>query len=96
MGDDSIDVSGSLNSIGSLASSDLCKDRVCSCSRKFGRVAKMRGLSIGKVLEYSGDSRLANASLRGNIAGGVTMSGKRKDIFLMGRRDRVHIRSGVF
>ena len=56
----------------------------------------MRGLSIGKkVLECSGDSGLADTSLRGSIAGGVTMGSKRKDVFLVSRRNGVHIRSGV-
>ena len=54
------------------------------------------GFLIGKkVLECSGDSGLADTSLRGNIAGGVTMGSKRKVVFLLSRRNEVDIRSGV-
>ena len=96
MGDNCVNVFGSLDSIGDLASGDLCEDGACSSGRELGRATKMRGLSIGKkVLEYSGDSGLANTSLRGNITGGVTMGDQRKDVFLVGRRNGVHIRSGV-
>jgi len=56
----------------------------------------VRCLSIGKdIFEYPGDSRLANTSVRGNIAGGVTMGSKGNDVFLVSSRDGVHIRSGV-
>jgi hypothetical protein len=96
VGDNGVDVFGGLDSIGSFASGDLLEDGVCSSGREFGRPTKVGGLSIGKkVLEYSGDSGLANTSLRGNIASGVAMGSKRKDIFLVSRRNGAHIKSGV-
>ena len=59
-------------------------------------MTKLRCLSIRKnVFEHPGDSGLANTSVRGNIAGGVTMGGKGNDVFLVSSRDGVHIRSGV-
>ena len=63
--------------------------------RELGRMTKMRCLSIGEeIFEYPGDSRLANTSVRCNIASGVTMGGKGNDVFLVSSRNGVHIRSG--
>ena len=96
VGDDGINVPGNLDSIGSLASGDLCNDGVCGSGRKLRRVTKVRSLLIGKkILEYPGDSGLANTSFSGNMAGRVTMGGKGKDVFLVSRRNGAHIRSGV-
>lgn len=56
----------------------------------------MRCLLVGKNgSECSGVSRLAKTSVRGNIAGGVTMGGKGNKICLVSSRDGAHVRSGV-
>ena len=92
--DDGVYVPGDLDSIGSLASGDMCDDGVRVSGRKLGRATKLRGLSIGKeILEYSGDGGLADTSFRGNIASGVTMGGQGEDVFLVGGRNGTHIRS---
>jgi hypothetical protein len=94
-GDDSVNVSGSLSGICSLASDDLPEDGVCSSDRELGRTTKGRGLSIReKGFEYPGDSGLANTSLRGNMTSGVSMGGKGKDVFLLSRGDGSHTSSG--
>jgi len=74
VGDNGIDMVGSLNSIGSLASSDLGDNRVGIGRRKFRRAARRRVLSIGiKVFKYSGDSRLTNTSFSSNITSRIVV-----------------------
>jgi len=69
---------------------------VSGSGRELGRMTIVRCLLIGKdIFEYPGDSRLANTSVRGNMAGGVTMGSKGNDVFLVSSRDGAHIRSGV-
>lgn len=91
MGDDRIDVFGDLNSIGGLACGDLCDDCMLGGGGKFGRTSRKRCRSIGEeVLEYPGDSRLADSHSRGNETSRVAIRGQRKDVFLLSRRDGVH------
>ena len=95
MGDDGIDMLSGLDSISNLPSGDQGDDGATSSGGELGRMTKIRHLSVRKkVLEYSGDCRLAYTSLRGNFVSGVTMRGKRKDVFLLSRRDGVHIGTG--
>ena len=82
---------GSLDSIGSLASGDLCEDSMLISDRKFGRATSRRCLMIGKkVLKCPRDSRLANAKFESNIASGDAIGGQRKDVFLLSRGDGMH------
>ena len=82
---------GSLNSISSLASGNLCKDNPLAYGRKLGRMASRRGLVIGKeVLKCPRDSRLANTKFGSNITSGDAIGGQRKDVFFLSRGDGMH------
>jgi hypothetical protein len=84
-------VFGGLDSIGSLASSDLCQDSMLIPGRKFGRMISRRGLVIGKeVLKCPRDSRLVNAKFGSNMMSGDAIGGQRKDVFPLSREDGTH------
>src|SRR3954465_1214629 len=53
-GDDGVDMFHSLDCIGSLSHSDLCKDRVLSMRRKLERVIRGRDWTIRKILKHLG------------------------------------------
>ena len=80
-----------LNSICDLSCGDLCNDRTFRGGRELGRTTRMRWLMVGKeVLEYSGDSRLADTQGGGNITSRMTITGQREDVFLLSRGDGAH------
>ena len=82
---------GGLDSIGSLASSDLCQDSMLISGRKFGRTTSSRSLVTGKeVLKCPRDSRLANAKFGSNMTSGDAIGGQRKDVFFLSRGDGMH------
>ena len=71
MGDDGVNVSGDLDSIGSLSSGDLGEDRLFISGRELGRTATRRNLSTRlKVLKDSGDSGPSNTKFGGNMMSG--------------------------
>ena len=71
MGDDGVNVSGDLDSIGSLSSGDLGKDRLFISGRELGRIATRRNLLTRlKVLKNSGDSGPSNTKFGGNMTSG--------------------------
>ena len=82
---------GGLDSIGRLATSDLCKNSMLISSRELGRTASKRSIMIGKkIFKYSANSSPANAKFGGNIACRKTIGGQRNDIFFLSRGDGVH------
>lgn len=91
VGDDGIDVVGSLDSIVSLACGDLVDDGSLGGGRKLDRTSRRRYGSVGKeVPEYPGDSRLADTQVGGNFMSRMTIRGQRNDVFLLSRGDGVH------
>ena len=71
MGDDGVNMSGDLDSIGSLSSGDLGEDRSFISGRELGRMATRKNLSTRlKVLRNSGDSGPSNTKFGGNMTSG--------------------------
>ena len=71
MGDDGVNVSGDLDSIGSLSSGDLGEDTLFISGRELERMATRRNLSTRlRVLKDSGDSGLSNTRFGGNMMHG--------------------------
>ena len=82
---------GGLDSIGSLASSDLCQDSMLISGRKFGRTTSQRSLVIGnEVFKCPEDSRLANTKFESNMMSGDPIGGQRKNIFLLSREHGIY------
>ena len=82
---------GGLNSIRSLSSGNLSNDRLLRVSRKLRGMPRRRDKSIRKdVNEYPGCSRSSKTSSGGNLVNKQTIGGKREDVFLLSRGDRVH------
>ena len=89
--DDAVDVFGGLDSIGSLASSNLWQNSMLISDTKFGRTTSRRGLVVGKeVLKGPRDSILANAKFESNMTSGDAIGGQRKNVFLLSRADEMH------
>ena len=77
---------GSLDSIGSLASSDLCEDCSLVNSRKLGWATSRQRWQIGmEGFKCPGYSRLAEVEPGSNSVSRVTMRGQREDVFLLSR-----------
>jgi hypothetical protein len=71
MGDDGVNVSGDLDSIGSLSSGDLGEDRSLISGRELRRTATRRNLSTRlKLLKDSGDGGPSNTKFGGNMTSG--------------------------
>ena len=82
---------GGLDSIGSLASSDLYQNSMLISGRKFGRTTSRRGLVIEKeVLKCPRVSKLANAKFGSNIISGDPIEGQRKNVCLLSREDGIY------
>ncbi len=96
MGDDGVNVSGNLDSIGSLSSGDLGEDRSFISGRELGRTATRRKLSTRlKPIKDSGDSGPSNTKFGGNMTSGGPIRSKGEDVFLLSRGDGMHVRLGV-
>ena len=71
MGDDGVNVSGDLDSIGSLSGGDLGEDRSFISGRELGRTATRRNLLTRlKALKDSEDSGPFNTKFGGNMTSG--------------------------
>ena len=91
IGDDGIDVFGGLNSIGGLASSDLCDNRTCIGRGQFRKTTTKRELLVWNgISKDSGHSRLADNDSRCNKSSRVTMRDKEQDIFLGRGREKMY------
>jgi hypothetical protein len=95
MGDDGVNVSGDLDSIGSLSSGDLGEDTSFISGGELGRMATKRKLSTRlNLLKESGDSGPSNTKFGGNKTSGGPIRSKGEDVFLLSRGDGKHVRLG--
>ena len=82
---------GSLDSIGSLASSDLCKDSSLVNSRKLEGMTSRQRWQVGmEGSKCPGYSRLAEVESGSNSVSRVTMGGQGEDVFLLSRGGGMH------
>ena len=81
----------SLDSIGSLVSSDLCEDSLLVNSRKLGGMTSRQRWQVGmEGSKCPGYSRLAEVESGSNSASRVTMGGQGEDVFLLSRGNGMH------
>jgi len=84
-------VFGSLDSISSLASSDLCEDSLLVNDRKLGGTTSRQRWQVGmEGSKCPGYSRLAEVESGSNGACRVTMGGQGEDVFLLSRGGGAH------
>ena len=82
---------GSLDSIGSLASSDLCEDSSLVNSRKLEGATSRQRWQVGmEGSKCPGYSRLASVESGSNSVSRVTMEGQRENVFLLSRGGGMH------
>jgi hypothetical protein len=81
----------SLNSVCDLSCGDLCNDSTFKGGRKHEWMTKMGQLTLGKdVFKYSEHSKLADIQGGDNITSGMTITGQKKDVFLLRGEDGIH------